>query len=453
MYLALPVYLGRIVNNGVGDMIWTCPTCALSFPVKRDEFPVHCSCGVVDDGGEFVTTLGKAGGFARAAWGHVTTGGVKCTTEQINARLEVCRGCAYYSGGSCRLCGCRVNSSRFLNKLAWADQSCPAGLWPAVERADVLMVFPEGSDPAWLETRGQHVVDYLSENGKTAAVECIARTPEALAAAVRLREPRVVINRAFFFSAEIIEAVAPGFPDCQFVNVNHSSHAYTQSEAQWVRQQAEAIRLAAELDNVWYGHVDERDVFDKLGLTRCLWFPNVVTIPTIESRPPNLSNPLCSLAGRWHLIKNQTQQMIAMALADVRALLVIKTQSELAEIFARSVGLRYEVMPWGSWKEWNKAISGRVAVGMQASFSESFNYVALEHLIAGRPVVGSSAVRYLPDAWKADADDPEDIARVIRLVLDNYKEASEQAREVAEVVTARQNSAVLEQLDRITREK
>jgi len=398
-----------------------------------------------------MTSGEKAAGFARSLWEHVRKGAVKCTAEEINTRLEICQDCAYYTNKSCRLCGCRVNSSRFANKLAWADQACPAGLWPAREAADVLIVFPKGTDQSWLETRGGHVVEYLAENGTPAVVECIEETAEALAGVIRVRRPKVVINRAFFFAATVIEQVAMEFSEVQFLNVNHSSYAYTQTNARWMKEQAESIRLAGQLDNCWFGHVDERDIFGKLGLPRCLWFPNVVTLPPLaaNAQPANLSDPVCSLAGRWHMVKNQTQQLLGMALADVRALVVSKKETGIIEQFANSIGLRVEIIPWGSWEKWNKVIARRVAIGMQASFSESFNYVALEHLMAGRPVVGSSAIRYLPQAWQADADSPEDIARVIRWILDNYIQASQQARDVAEVVTARQNAAVLEQLDRI----
>ena len=31
----------------------------------------------------------------------------------------------------CNICGCNLNNKKeFFNKLAWADQECPAGKWP-----------------------------------------------------------------------------------------------------------------------------------------------------------------------------------------------------------------------------------------------------------------------------------------------------------------------------------
>ena len=130
-------------------------------------------------------------------------------------------------------------------------------------------------------------------------------------------------------------------------------------------------------------------------------------------------------------------------------MMVVKNNEREAQSFAESIGLEKEFHGWTNWSEWNRLISERIAVGLQASFSECFNYIALEHLIQGRPVVGSSAVRYLPASWKADPDSPDDIARVLRMHLDNYEEHSQEATEVAERVKQTNNQAILETLERI----
>ena len=268
---------------------------------------------------------------------------------------------------------------------------------------------------------------------------------------LRLTNARILVNRAFLVEADVIEQLADEFVDTTFVSVNHSSHAYTQATSSWVHQQSRTIQLAQDHDNVIFGHVDERDIFTRLGLRRCIWFPNVVTIPDNDAHAVDLGDPLVSLAGRWHIVKNQLQQMMAMRLAGVRALVVLKNNKRDAESFARSIGLDVEFQSWADWPGWNRLIHERIAVGMQASFSESFNYIALEHLIQGRPVVGSSAVRYLPLAWQADPDSAEDIARVLKMHLGNYNEHSQEAKEIAERVARTNNNAVLETLERIHR--
>jgi hypothetical protein len=70
--------------------------------------------------------------FGKAAIAHAASGLPTCTQEQIDARLAICRACPLFDGSICRHadCGCRIGQQRkFLNKLAWADQSCPLGKW------------------------------------------------------------------------------------------------------------------------------------------------------------------------------------------------------------------------------------------------------------------------------------------------------------------------------------
>ncbi len=81
--------------------------------------------------------------FAPALIGHVVNGMPTCTQDQIDARLAICRACPgnFYvqdpdnpNLGVCANCGCHTGrEQKFLNKLGWADQKCPAGYWPALE--------------------------------------------------------------------------------------------------------------------------------------------------------------------------------------------------------------------------------------------------------------------------------------------------------------------------------
>jgi hypothetical protein len=329
-------------------------------------------------------------------------------------------------------------------RQAWLNKKTP---WQ--RGADVVMVFPAGSDLDWMETRGDLVGQILEDNGKTAyIVQADQRDGSALLDVVKTIRPRLLINRAFFVDQEHIETAARQYPGTRFVTVNHSSYAYTQASDRWVREQAQAIQLAAELPNVFLAHVDERAVLGRLGLKRCIYLPNVVTPPDDQQGPAvDPQQGMVSITGRWHMVKNQLQQMMAVKLAGQRALLVIKGRGDLVQTAADGIGLDYELQAWQNWRDWHQTINSRVAVGMQASFSESFNYVALEHMQQGRPVVGSPAVRYLPDSWQANPDSPADMALILRQHLADYPAASQLAREVAAQVTERNNNTFLEVID------
>jgi hypothetical protein len=63
---------------------------------------------------------------------HISLGLPKSSQDVINTRFSICSVCDSYDKRrkECSECGCNIsNQSRFLNKLAWADQKCPLDKW------------------------------------------------------------------------------------------------------------------------------------------------------------------------------------------------------------------------------------------------------------------------------------------------------------------------------------
>jgi len=57
----------------------------------------------------------------------------QCSQEQIDERMEICKGCEFYQNNTCLKCGCALSRERnYMNKLLWADQSCPVNKWGPV---------------------------------------------------------------------------------------------------------------------------------------------------------------------------------------------------------------------------------------------------------------------------------------------------------------------------------
>ena len=75
--------------------------------------------------------------FFKSLWFHIYAGFPKSTQEEINNRWEICNSCEYIDKeqSQCKLCGCNLsNKKMFMNKLAWADQECPADKWHKIIR-------------------------------------------------------------------------------------------------------------------------------------------------------------------------------------------------------------------------------------------------------------------------------------------------------------------------------
>lgn len=72
----------------------------------------------------------RVSNFVVALGEHALNGCPKSSEKLIEHRLSICESCHHFSGTHCDACGCACNGSRkFLNKLAWEDQHCPADKW------------------------------------------------------------------------------------------------------------------------------------------------------------------------------------------------------------------------------------------------------------------------------------------------------------------------------------
>lgn len=72
--------------------------------------------------------------FTKAATKHALAGNPKCTNEQINERYNICSQCEFFQNNTCTKCGCALLRDKiYMNKLAWADQSCPVGKWGPID--------------------------------------------------------------------------------------------------------------------------------------------------------------------------------------------------------------------------------------------------------------------------------------------------------------------------------
>jgi hypothetical protein len=75
--------------------------------------------------------------FLKSLWFHVWNGFPKTTKQEILYRYGICQECSDFNQirSECNICGCAISKkSKFLNKLAWADQQCPLNKWPKIER-------------------------------------------------------------------------------------------------------------------------------------------------------------------------------------------------------------------------------------------------------------------------------------------------------------------------------
>lgn len=363
------------------------------------------------------------------------------------ARLGICQRCPLRSANRCRSAG------QLLTVLARRKSThCPKRKWhgdPAVgaidvpiyptdcRQADVVFFMGYKPAPGWWETKGELSVRLLSEAGITAA--CLVNpNDEDLPRLLTRLKSKLVLNRGFLISPEAIDRMALKLPHTKFLAMNHSSYPFLISSPWAWKRHTQFMAMAERRNNCFVGTPDERnhlaairpDLAEKL-----VWIPNGSDVPDWKARSIG-SPPIISLIGAGRQLKNLPNQLAGFALAqrqrEMRLFLSIRG-NEWDEMLAEACGYLHitaDVRPWVDWREYQERIRG-VDVGLQVSFTESFNYVGLEHMLLGVPVVGSSALRFLPRGWQTDPEDPQAISEHILARLDGWEDDRLTARRMA----------------------
>lgn len=266
--------------------------------------------------------------------------------------------------------------------------------------------------------------------------------------------PKLVINHALAVDPEPWEAAAKAFPRVRFLATAHCGQSNMLLYPGFTRKHMQFLATTGRR-NCWYGDVDERQVWRSLATdgsrSKMVHVPNPLRV--IQSRPRgNLQPPwTVSLVGWARVLKNFPAQILGFALAARQAdLKLILCLSDTVEhpvmndlmVLAAFSGVDAVVADWQEdWHKFARFVAHDVDLGLQVSFTESFNYTAIEHMLVGKPVVGSPAIRYLPPTWCANPDDPADMARVLLEHIEDYDARSREAVQVARDVAARNNQA------------
>lgn len=443
---------------------WKCPKCERSFTTAAIVVPVRCRCGLIDRDGSGVTVVDEGDMPARqpivkryvsavARW--VAAGRPVRTDDEVDQILaDHCRGCRWFSDHRCThaSCGCQVRSvedekvpvlswlvpAAMLNKLRMATEKCPEEKW-GVQKVDVVVLLT-AANPLW------DISPAISRLGLTTeTIDLQSNRIDDVRRITETRAPRLVVNRSFCVGWDVVEALAEEYPQTNFVTVNHSSQAHLLTHGHWLRAQSEFLRLAIERENCYLASPDERvPLREATGCERVIWLPNLVELPpyTVTRNRPKV--PVVSLVGRRDLVKNFPTQILAAGIVSrrkpIKLLIVTRGNGDDFARLADQCGVEAEVFQWEQHRDYLSLIGQRVDVGLQSSFSESFNYVALDHMGLGIPVVGSPAIRYLPLPWQASPDDPASIALTLARVLDD-RDAGQEARRIADRVAGRNQRA------------
>ncbi len=317
----------------------------------------------------------------------------------------------------------------------------------SLKQCDVLMLCP---DSDWWLRRCSLRVSLLTDAGYSISlVQVRDNRYSSLSELVEATRPQIVLIHALSAGADSIRRIARERPDVKFMVVNHSSHAHLPKNIGWMKANAMFVENTLELANHYYASPDERNQFRLIhDCDRFQWTPNAVQIPDEFSCARPAADAIL-IAGRYDIVKNLPNQYLAAGILNkvdgMRILSVINQHTGaggldyLKTAYCQAV----ERQPWMNWSGFMEFLRTRVSLTFQASFTESFNFLALESMMCGRPVVGSPAIRYLPKDWQANPDDAESIVRVARRIMADYGRHARTAREVSVSFAGQMNQSYL----------
>ena len=298
-------------------------------------------------------------------------------------------------------------------------------------KADCLIVLP---DSDWWVVRADMRKPFFEDQGISVVY---LRLPHNRVSEVEKQiqtsKPSAVIIHAMSLKGDKVSEVASKFPKVKFLCINHSSQSHMMNRPALVRSNRDCIKAALEMSNVFYFSPDERNSLGvTLGNTEKIgWAPNPVEIPPTLCQNPKRDSMV--LASREDIVKNTPQTL--MAAKQIQDATQMKTYSLMntrsgefdMDVWRDAYQIEIEELPWKKHEDWLYFLSDSVSLTFQCSFTESFNYVAIESMLCGVPVVCSPAIRYSPRDWQANPDSVEDMRDVAMNILMDHQNQSERA--------------------------
>lgn len=279
----------------------------------------------------------------------------------------------------------------------------------------------------------------LSEDGITAHTVNVGSSTD-IVAAINMHKPKVVINRGGCVKLEAIEQLSQQLPHITFVNGCHSTLSHLFLNRGLLTTWSRFWKLAETRKNVWISSPDHRHPFE---CERSIWIPNPISLPDYSE--PEMHDPVTiSLVGRRDFVKNFPNQIAALAIVAnqhrIRVAMCIRGDSSELEQLAHDRGLQLTSRQWSQPESFRQWIASDIDIGLCCSYSETFCYAALDHMVSGKPVIGGVGMDVIDEDLRSDQDSPHDIAQRLDNAISNYDHFSHRSRCQAEEIAATNNA-------------
>ena len=256
----------------------------------------------------------------------------------------------------------------------------------------------------------------------------------------------VVISAAWVAPNEISELIDT-YPDTKFAVIYHSNIGFLMAEPKAVAWIPEYIAIQKMSPNFMFGanNIQLASWAAQVYRYTTLHLPNLYYLDKgLPLSKPWNGGPIhigCFGAQRPlknHLTAAAASLGIAEALGERVEFYINSTRLDggnynaIKQLFnSHQHRAKLIEVPWAEWPQFKQQI-GSMDLNLQSSFSESFNVVAADSVSQCIPIVGSSAITWLPDYWQANPDNVLEIINIGTMLLstknaghDGYKALQE----------------------------
>ena len=278
----------------------------------------------------------------------------------------------------------------------------------------------------------------LRSNGIHADVWPILNAKE-LAARIAASNPRpthIVISAPWLPTLDLQAYLIFRFPDIHFCVACHSNVGFLAADPQAIKNYREELDLEQGSLNFSAAGNSIRFVrwIQQSYQRPCIWLPNLYFLDaSTPTHRRNWSGGTLRVGsfGAVRLLKNHLSA--AAAVLELGEWLNTNVEFHISvgrveggytvvkaihAMLDKSPRVKVVEDEWYQWPQF-RALVRTMHVMIQASFSETFNMVTADGAAECVPSVVSDAIDWAPDDWKAEVDNPVDIARIAkRLVFD-----------------------------------
>lgn len=262
-----------------------------------------------------------------------------------------------------------------------------------------------------------------------------------------------VVMCAPFFDSKFLESLLEEFKGIRFTVVFHSNVGFLGVDNWSMGVLGEQIWLQKKYSNFCVSGNSKkfcRAVKEAFGVT-CNLLPNLYFLHGEVTRPRGKWNGCGPLKigafGATRVLKNLptaawAAQIIARRLNVPVEFYVSGGREEgkgaggvidnCQRLYSHCPGIKLIQAPWLPWLDFKRHTVRQMHLLLQPSFTESFNGVTADGVMEGVASVVSHAIDWVPDNWKANADDATEMALTGIELLKNPKAPAEGYRKLAE---------------------